>query len=70
MGVLAWLKTPSSDGGIFGQNLWLSAVPCGYPAMRNRKLQRSFKQKVAKVSKRNVLRRSKIFIAVPWRNAG
>jgi len=38
--------------------------------MRNRKLQRSFKQKVAKVSKRNVLRRSKIFITVPWRNAG
>ena len=35
------------------------------PVPENRKLQRSCKQKVAKVSKRNVLRRSKIFIAVP-----
>jgi len=35
------------------------------PGDENRKLQRSFKQKFAKVSKRNVLRRSKIFIAVP-----
>src|ERR1700745_1134146 len=42
------------------QELWLSAGLCGYPAPRNRKVQRSFKQKIAKVLKENVLRRSGI----------